>query len=154
MTRLIDYRYDESGLDNVILKGLRVVIDDDGEEVVTIPNINLLHRVLASLVASKETGLQPKELRFLRTELGLTQAELADRVGKDAQTIGRWERGETPIEKSAEMVIRARALEYGDAGCALPMDELARRSIRAAVQPPFVIDASDPTDYRPMPEAA
>ncbi len=74
MTRLIDHRYDECGLDNVILKGLPVVVDDDGEEVITIPNVNMLHRVLAATVASKETGLQPKELRFLRTELGLNSS--------------------------------------------------------------------------------
>jgi len=154
MTKFVEYRYDECGLDNVILRGLPVVTDDEGDEVVTIPNVNLLHRVLMAAVASKETGLQPKELRFLRTELGFTQAELADRVGKDAQTIGRWERGETPIEKTAEMVIRARALETARVDEFLPMDELARRSVQSAVQLPFLIDASDPNDYRPVKLAA
>ena len=33
----IDYRYDECGLDNVILSGLTVVKDDDGDDVITIP---------------------------------------------------------------------------------------------------------------------
>ncbi len=54
------------------------------------------------------------------------------------------------MEKSAEMVIRARALEYASQGALLPMDELARRSVQAAVQPPFMIDASNPDDYRPL----
>ncbi|MET0273831.1 MAG: helix-turn-helix domain-containing protein [Phenylobacterium sp.] len=150
MTGLIDYRYDECGLDNVILKNFRVCTDDAGEEVVTIPNVNLLHKVLTCVVASKPSGLQPKEIRFLRTELGLTQAQLAALVGRDAQTIGRWERGETAPEQSHEMVIRMRALEQlGEAE--LPsIEELARRTVKSSVEPPFLIDARDPAHYRPM----
>lgn len=151
MTR-IDYRYDECGLDNVVLKGLRVLVDDDGEDVVTIPNVGLLHHVLMMEIAAKESGMQPNELRFVRTEFGLTQAELAALVGRDVQTIGRWERGEHPIDKAAEIVIRAKVLET--TGNMLKMEELARRTLASASQPPFLIDASDPADYRPIHKAA
>jgi DNA-binding transcriptional regulator YiaG len=148
MTRIIDYRYDECGLDNVILKNLRVVTDHAGEDAVTIPNVSTLHRVLTATVASKETGLQPKEIRFLRTELGLTQAQLAELVGKDSQTVGRWERGETPIEQSAEMVVRLHALQL-TGGDELPsMQDMARWTIKSASNPPFVINAEDPDHYR------
>jgi len=34
------------------------------------------------------------ELRRLRTEAGLTQAQVAELVGRDPNTIARWERGE------------------------------------------------------------
>jgi DNA-binding transcriptional regulator YiaG len=149
----IDYRYDACGLDNVILKGLPVVQADDGEEVITIPNVGLLHRVLTVAVASKDTGLQPKELKFLRTEMGLTQAELAALVGKEVQAIGRWERGENPIDKSAEIVIRARALQEATQDLP-PMGDLARRTVKAASEPPILIDASNPNDYQPLLEAA
>jgi len=149
MTRIIDYRYDECGLDNVILKGLRVITDDAGEECVRIPNINLLHCVLTATVAAKESGLSPKEIRFLRTELGLTQAQLAELVGKDAQTVGRWERNETPIEQTAEMVLRMLAFERAEKGVPA-VNDLARWTIKAAASPPFVIDANDPDHYRPL----
>jgi DNA-binding transcriptional regulator YiaG len=148
MTRIIDYRYDECGLDNVILKDFRIVTDDAGEEVVMIPNINLLHRVLVRAVASKDSGLQPKEIRFLRTELGLTQAELAALVGRDAQTVGRWERGEHPLDQTAEMVIRKHALEHADGDDGLTMEELARLTVKSATQRPFLIDARDPAHYK------
>ena len=154
MTRVIDYRYDECGLENVILKDFRMMTDDTGEEVVLIPNVNLLHAVLMRLVASKESGLHPKEIRFLRTELGLTQAELALLVGRDAQTIGRWERGEHPMDQTAEMVIRKHALEHAHGDDGLTMEELAKRTTRTAVQRPLVIDAKDPSVYRPLPLAA
>ena len=154
MSRVIDYRYDECGLDNVILKDFHIVTDDAGEDMVMIPNINRLHAVLVHAVATKDSGLQPKEIRFLRTELGLTQAELAVLVGRDAQTIGRWERGENPLDQTAEMVIRKHALEHVDDGGGMTMEELARRTARAATDRPFLIDAHDPNAWRPAPIAA
>lgn len=148
--KVIDYRYDECGLDNVVLKGLPVRLDADGNEIVAIPHVNALHRVLTEMVATKPSGLQPKEIRFLRTEMELTQAQLAALVGKDVQTIGRWERGETPIERSAEMVIRARVLQASSSGAVPPMETLSAWTIVAPSAPPFVIDASNPNDYQPI----
>lgn len=149
MTKQIDYRYDECGLDNVVLKDLPVCLDDDGDEVVTIPNVNLLHKTLVAQVAGKTTGLLPKEIRFLRTEMGVTQAQLGDMVGRDAQTVGRWERGETQIEKAHEMILRAAALEHCEMAVA-SMLELAQRTMPAVGDRPYLIDASDPSHYRPI----
>jgi len=101
MSRSVNYVYDECGLDNVILADLPVCVDDAGEDVVTIRNINQLHRVPMIEVARKDGGLTPKEIRFLRSEIGLSQAELAELVGRDGQTVGRWERGETPVDRAS-----------------------------------------------------
>ncbi|BDW99951.1 helix-turn-helix domain-containing protein [Maricaulis maris] len=144
--RRINYRYDECGLDNVILEDFPVQMDEAGDEVITIPNVNVLHQVLVSAVAHKEGGLNPKEIRFLRSEMGMSQAELAKLIGRDGQTIGRWERGETNIDQTAEIVLRMKAIEFtGWAG--LPIDELASRTVYSAEQKPIVIDAADPTHY-------
>lgn len=89
-----DYRYTECGLDNVIVHEMNVIVDDAGDEVYCVPNIMLLHKVIAHCIITRSHGIRPEELRFLRTEIGLTQAELAQIVKKDHQTIGRWERGE------------------------------------------------------------
>jgi hypothetical protein len=140
------YRYTECGLDNVFLRDLPVVKDKAGEETVTIPYINQLHRVIRLGLALKDTGLDPKELRFLRTESGLTQAELAEVVNKDAQTVGRWERGETPVDRSAETLIRLMALE--DLGEEVSVRDLAIKSVPSATAGPHIIDASNPRDYR------
>lgn len=148
-TRLVDYHYDECGLENVVLKDFPVIVDDAGEEVISIPNVNRLHQVLVRAVASKSVGLQPSEIRFLRTEMGMSQAELAKIVGKDTQTIGRWERGETEIDKPAEIVIRLRAFEF-IGGADFGIEEIAQRTVNSAVHPPILIDAHDPNDYRPI----
>ncbi len=147
----VDYRYDECGLDNVILQGLQTTVDDAGDTVINIQKVNPLHRVITHVVASKPTGLLPKEIRFLRTELGLTQAELGRLVGKDPQTVGRWERGETSPDQTEEMVIRAHALQTTADLRAVPtMIELAEMTVKSAATAPFLIDASDPNNYQPL----
>lgn len=152
MTRL-DYRYDECGLDNVILMGLEVLEDDVGESAITIRNIAGLHREIARGIAIKKTGITGRELRFVRTELGLTQAELASAVSKDVQTVGRWERGEFPIDPTAETLIRVLTLQHVDS--ALPaVEEMAAWSVASSGEPPIRIDASDPENWKPFLEAA
>src|SRR5271166_3861745 len=125
----MDYNYAECGLDNVIIKNMSCVIDDAGEEVYEIPNILGLHKVIAACIVRHPHGISPKELRFLRTEMGMTQGELAEIVKKDHQTVGRWERGEKPIDQNAEALIRLLAAER----LALPrtetIEELARRCV-------------------------
>lgn len=65
-------------------------------------------------------GLFDRTLRTRREELGLGQAELAERVGVTQQTISRWENGEViPPPKRLAKVARAldldldRVLAYG-----------------------------------------
>jgi len=152
MTRL-DYRYDECGLDNVILVGLEVCEDDGGESVITIRNPNGLHRAIVEGIAKKPCGITGRELRFVRTELGLTQAELANVISKDVQTVGRWERGEFPLDPTADTVIRVMALQHVES--VLPaIEEMAAWSVASSGEPPFLIDASDPDNWRPLPKAA
>jgi len=142
----IDYRYDECGLDNVILVNLECCQDDEGEAVIIVPNINVLHRSLVKAVAEKGTAMSPQELRFVRTEIGLTQAELANVVDRDAQSIGRWERGEKPIDRTAETIIRILALQHVEA--AVPdVSEVAKWSVASSGEPPIRVDASDPDHY-------
>jgi transcriptional regulator with XRE-family HTH domain len=144
----IEYRYDECGLDDVVIHNMRVIVDDAGEETYYLPNITGLHKVIAAALINRRHGLLPKELRFLRTELGLTQGELGQLVKKDHQTIGRWERGETPIDENAEVVIRAHAAEALGIVREGGIDELARRCVPSATIEPIAIDASDPAHYR------
>lgn len=147
--RRIDYTYDECGLENVVLKDFAIQVDDAGDEVITIPNVNGLHRVLVHAVAIKPGGLAPSEIRFLRSEMRLSQAELAKLIGKDGQTVGRWERGETPIDQASQMVVRRKAIEYADIDD-VAIDALAECSTYSAVQDPIRIQADDPDNYRPV----
>ena len=44
--------------------------------------------------------------RRKRERLGLTQAEMAKRLGKNRLTIIRYESGETPVPKAVEMALK------------------------------------------------
>lgn len=100
------YHYTESGLDNVYLYNISVIQDVEGEQTICIPHVNELHKVIAKALLQKRGELTGKEIRFLRTYVLFSQAELASLIGKDGQTIGRWERGECPIDKSMDMLVR------------------------------------------------
>lgn len=105
------YQYVESGLDNVFISGISPMIDDEGDEVVTIQHINVLHAEIARGIIESDGGINGAELRFLRTEMGLTQVALAELLSVDGQTVGRYERGDTPIDPTAETLLRRLAGE-------------------------------------------
>jgi transcriptional regulator with XRE-family HTH domain len=149
------YRYTESGLDNVYVHGADFVTDDAGETVVSIPNIAGLHRAIATAIVMKTASMTGKELRFLRTEMGMTQAELAAIVHREPLAISRWERGEVDsIDTNAETLIRLHAREALNLEVAASVKDISAWSVPSASTPTLDIDGSDPNDYRPMPLAA
>ncbi len=126
---MTEYHYNECGLNNVVIYGLEFVLDDEGDEIITIPHVNELHRVIACGIVSHKHGMSADELRFLRTEMGYTQAELAGLVHHERQSIGRWERGEFPIDSAAEAIIRRLAIEKLELALEQGIDELSRSSV-------------------------
>ncbi|MGI9491058.1 MAG: helix-turn-helix domain-containing protein [Geminicoccaceae bacterium] len=142
------YRYTECGLDNVIIVNMDVVKDDAGEVVYMLPNINGLHKVIAYGILAQHFGMSPTELRYLRSEIGMTQGELARLVKKDHQTIGRWERGEKPIDQNAEAIIRRIAADRLEIDIALSMEELAMRCVPTDDFHQIIVDGSDPENYK------
>ncbi len=144
-----EYRYTASGLDNVVLVGLSECVDDDGDACVTIPNINELHRAIAAGIVTHPNGISGKEMRFLRTEMGMTQAELAKVVSREPLAIGRWERGEHPIDPNAEALIRLLARDRLRLDLNAGVDEISGWCVPTADPQPIRIDASNPDSYRP-----
>lgn len=137
------HHYTESGLDNVFIDGLRIERDDDGDEMITIDGINALHRVIAEGIVMHDKGISGAELRFLRTEMGQTQADLALLVHRDKQSIGRWERDEIPIDSAAEAIVRKLAIEKLELRCEIGMEALSRKSVPTDEVQPIRISAHD-----------
>lgn len=145
-----EYRYTECGLDNVVIHNMEVHVDDAGDDVYSIPNVIGLHKVIAYCIITQHQGISGAELRFLRTEMGLTQAELAKLVKKDHQTVGRWERGEIAIDQNAELVIRVVAAERLSIDTNMSVEEIAARCIPSAEVNVINIDGADPRHYQPL----
>ncbi len=141
------YRYYDCGLDNVFIEGVSFVKADDGEDVVRIPNINALHKAIALGIVIRKSMMNGSELRFLRTELGMTQAELAELIHRESLAVSRWERGENPIDPNAETIVRMLAIEKLSLNVEHDIKVISGWSIECAVPQPIVIDGSDPSNY-------
>ncbi len=142
------YRYSECGLDRVFIEGLEVVVDDAGEEVYSIPNLSFLHWAIAKSIVMQKNGLSGKDLRFLRTEMGLTQAELAEVFRVTRATANRWEQDKVEIDSNAQVVIRLLAAERLGITLEVSVEEMAKRSVSSADTSPIRIDGKDPSNYR------
>ncbi len=103
---MAEYHYTECGLDNVYIEGEVLFQDHTGEELVTFPAVRQLHQVIAEGIVTQPVKMTERELRFLRSERGLTQVQLAKFIKVTPLTVRRWERGESPIQHAAEMLIR------------------------------------------------
>jgi transcriptional regulator with XRE-family HTH domain len=57
--------------------------------------------------------MSPKEAKRIRKKLGLTQVELAKKLGLHFMTISKWERGAEPIMKQTALVLKLLAKTEG-----------------------------------------
>ena len=108
------YHYTESGLDNVWLVSGVDYEEYDGEVYTRIHDMDLLHRAISYRLTKQAASLEGKEIRFLRKELNVTQAELAKLLGLKSLTVARWEKNEVRIPRAADLLLRAFTLCHLD----------------------------------------
>jgi putative zinc finger/helix-turn-helix YgiT family protein len=84
-----------------------------GEELVVIPAIEELHRLIAHDLARRSGRLRSGEIRFLRTYLGYSSADFAHVMGVSPETVSRWESARSPQQMAvpAERLLRLMALQ-------------------------------------------
>ncbi len=100
------YHYTQSGLDDVyLLNGYKSQETPYGKGV-RIENAEQLHEAIATWLCLNKAFLNGKEFRFLRKLMDLTQAEVATFLKCDAQSIARWEKGQTEINGAADTLMR------------------------------------------------
>jgi transcriptional regulator with XRE-family HTH domain len=105
------FHYTASGLKDIyLLNGVTEEVTDYGK-MVHIKNINGLHRAIGLHIIEKDEPMNGAEFRFLRKEMGLTQAELGESLQVSDQTIANYEKGNTAIGP-AESSVRAAYLLF------------------------------------------
>jgi len=101
------HHYLGCGLDNIHLRnGYDLRRTKSGTEVVWIDDVVGLHRTIAKCICDLTCPLAPREFKFLRKELDLSQRQVADRLEVDEKTVYLWERGELPIISAADVLLR------------------------------------------------
>ena len=100
------FHYRACGLDDVyLLNGFELEETEDGQ-VVTIHNIDGLHDAIATGIIMLPRPIRPREFRFLRKTKDQTQAELAQELGVDAQTVARYEKDQAAIPAPTDFMLR------------------------------------------------
>lgn len=149
-----DYHYTECGLDNVVIRNVSFRSEDhDGEQVVHIPAIGMLHKAIAQGRVNQPGTLTGPEIRFLRTEMGMTQSELAELVHRDTQSVGRWERNETALEPPIDILVRQLAAERLELELENTFTSLSQLAQPKAVQPQITIELTADSDNPYAPAA-
>lgn len=127
------YRYAESGIASIwLVNGYRKIRTSEGTGV-SIEDVDGLHRVIARYLVHHKPRLAGKEFRFLRIELDMSQAKLAQMLGTTDQAVARWERGRSRVPKMAERFLRAiyREIAEGNAHITKMVDRLNQLDVTA-----------------------
>ncbi len=103
------YHYTECGLPNVYLV--------NGRPSLLIEDIDGLHSAIGKLLVQKPGALEGDEIRFLRTEMGLSQADLGTRLGVSKRSVLRWEKNQGRVSRKSDLSLRALYLHFLDCPC-------------------------------------
>jgi putative transcriptional regulator len=130
----VPYHYVECGLDNIYLLNGFTFDECDGEEYVSIENVDGLWKAIGLNIVTKKKMMSPKEIRFLRGQMDMTQSELAAMLRVDDQTVARWEKGRVRLPGPADLALRCSYLSSTAAqpeGAAILADwlDLVRRIV-------------------------
>ena len=104
------YHYRECGLDSIFLMNGFTVEEVDGEEYVSIKNLDGLWKVIGLKICTTAKTISPKEVRFLRRLMNKTQQELASDLRVSDQTVARWEKAECSLDGPADFSLRIHYL--------------------------------------------
>lgn len=103
-------RYTGCGLDDVWLVSGYDAEVLDGEEAITVRDLDGLHAEIGRFLIKRKKLLTGKEIRFLRQQLNLSQAKLAGLVGCESQQVARYEKEQNrmpgPIDRLLRMLFR------------------------------------------------
>jgi DNA-binding transcriptional regulator YiaG len=98
--------YRACGLDEIYLLNGYNLEEHDGEQFLSITKMDELHMAIGRHLVTQRKGLSPKEVRFLRKTMNMTQAELASLLGNNAQSVARWEKGQCEVPGASEKLLR------------------------------------------------
>lgn len=152
------FHFVDSGLSYVYLVGIKYYVHGDGRIVADIPAIKQLMQLIARDLLEKPTSLAGEEIRFLRKRLGKKQADFAQEIGIEPETLSRYENDRLAVSEMSDKVIRLYYLVFSQ-------DEHLYEEVRNAIkelltqwhvssQPKKIVKRVDNNTWRDEPLAA
>lgn len=106
-------RYDfsaEAGMPVALLDVDVLKCDKCGAEVLDGKIINGAMNKLLEVLLQAPRRFEPQSAKFIRSSIGCTQEELAERMGIARETVARWESGEQDISVQNDFILRVMAI--------------------------------------------
>ncbi len=100
------FHYASCGLPNVWLRNGHEVRETPYGRGVAIHDVEGLHRTIGLDLVNRKPAFSGDEVRFLRKELDMSQAQLARFLGVGESSIRGWEKGRQSITVPAERMLR------------------------------------------------
>jgi len=100
------YHYDVCGLEGIYLLNGYSVEHIDDEEFVSVTNVEGLHKEIGRHLVTNRKALTPREIRFLRKTMDMTQSDLATLLSTTSQSVARWEKGTCEMPGVSEKLLR------------------------------------------------
>lgn len=124
------YHYTSCGLPNVYLSNGYTIRETAYGEAVAIHNIKELHESIGLSICEMPEGFSKEELRYLRSELDMSQKCLAELLGVSEVAYRKWESnvGKANISRPAERLLRLyyRESVVGDRAIKDALSEIAK----------------------------
>ncbi len=106
--------YTGCGLDDIWLVSGYEIETFDGEDAISVRDLDGLHAAIGRSLVRRKKLLTGKEIRFLRVQMDLSQSKLARLVGCDAQQIARYEKGQNKMPGAVDRILRMLYLQHLD----------------------------------------
>src|SRR5579863_4827405 len=100
------FHFEDCGLPNIYLVGIRYFKYSSGRIVPEIPAVKELMQLIAKDIIFKPTPLTGNEIRFLRKRLGQKQTVFSRAVGLEPETLSRAENDHQTLSESNDKLIR------------------------------------------------
>lgn len=100
------HHYTQCGLSNVFLRNGFEIVPTKYGEAIRIHDIDGLHGAIGMHLIREKKHLDGSEIRFLRHEMTLSQTTLGKLLDKSAQSVARWEKGQTKMDGPADRLLR------------------------------------------------
>ena len=106
-SRIKIYPYKESGLPNVFLVNVPAVkCPQCGVEIPDIVHPEKLHEMIAESIVRKKFLLNAHELRFVRTQLGYSQTDFANKINFNNSHLNRVENEKESVSDELDRLVR------------------------------------------------